>query len=55
MAYRFYVSDSLFYYGQNKHLVKRYAEIIKPRQVDNRSGDEIAEDVITRLGLKFGD
>lgn len=52
VAYRIYVTDSLFYSAENKKLVKRYIDIINPRPVDNRSGDEIALDVINRLGLK---
>lgn len=52
-AYRFYVTDSLSYAAQNKFISQRYADIIKPQKVDNRSGDEIAEDIISSLGLRF--
>lgn len=51
-AYRIYITDSLFYMGENKRLTKRYAEALKPQKIDNRSGDEIALDVIKRLNLK---
>lgn len=51
-AYRIYLSDSLYYQAQNQRLSQRYIEIIKPKTVDTRSGDEIALDVISRLGLK---
>lgn len=51
-AYRIYITDSLFYMGENKRLTKRYAEALQPQKIDNRSGDEIALDVINRLNLK---
>ena len=52
IAYRYYISDSLFYIGQNMHLTKKYRDIIHPPKEDTRTGDEIAMDVITRAGLK---
>ena len=33
----------------------RYYEILHPESVDNRSGDEIVADVISRLGLEVKD
>lgn len=30
----------------------RYVDIIKPRKQDNRTGDEIAAEIIKRHGLK---
>lgn len=51
-AYRIYVTDSLQNIPQEKYLSKRYYDIICPIQ-DNRSGDEIAADVINKLGLQF--
>ena len=51
-AYRIYISDTLYYYTDNKRLQNRYVDLLKPKKVDNRSGDEIALDVITRLNLK---
>lgn len=48
-AYRVYVTDSLkIYLG----LSDRYIDLIKPKKQDRRSGDEIAADVIAKLGLK---
>ena len=52
LAYRVYIADSLFYSADNKKLVKRYSDVIRPAPVDNRTGDEIALDVINRLGLR---
>ena len=51
-AYRIYITDSLYYMGRNQMLEKRYYDVIHPPKVDNRSGNEIAMDVIQRLGLK---
>lgn len=50
--YRLYVTDSLYYQAENKHLSVRYKDIIQPKKIDTRSGDEIALEVINRLGLK---
>lgn len=52
LAYRIYITDSLYYYGNNQRLTKRYIDIVMPEPVDPRSGDEIALDVISRLDLK---
>lgn len=52
-AYRIYVTRSLQLIPQNQHIVKAYDEIIHPVEVDNRSGDEIAADIIERAGLKL--
>lgn len=38
--------------GENKRLTVRYVDMINPQPVDNRTGDEIALDVINKLGLK---
>lgn len=52
MAYRIYVTDCIFYQGQNQHLTSRFIDLIN-KKVDNRSGDEIAIDVIKKAGLRF--
>lgn len=53
LAYRIYVTDTLYYQSDNKRLTKRYLDLIsKPQKKDTRTGDEIAVDVINRLGLK---
>lgn len=54
LTYRIYLTDSLFYQADGKRLTKRYAEFAYPQIEDTRSGDEIAFDVITRLGLNNG-
>ena len=57
LTYRIYVSDSLQNIPQNKFLTTRYYDLIYNTQqkADNRTGDEIAADVINRLGLKVGE
>lgn len=52
MAYRVYVTDCLFYQGQNQRLTSRFVDLLN-RKVDDRDGDEIAIDVIDKLGLRF--
>lgn len=51
LAFRNYIADSMFVHGQGKYLTERLHDIMN-RKIDNRSGDEIAADVIHRLGLK---
>lgn len=53
-AYRIYVTKSLQLAPQNKYVRMSYNEALKPQKVDNRGGDEIAMDIISRAGLKFG-
>lgn len=54
LKYRIYVTDAL-YVISNGRLSKRYydiANVPKPRE-DDRTGDEIAADVIERIGLSY--
>lgn len=53
--YRCYVTDAIYYKGQNKIINVRYTDLMHPKEIDTRSGDEIALDVINRLGLKVED
>ena len=53
-AYRVYVTDCLKLIAENTgniSLKLRYYDIIKPKKEDNRTGDEIVEDIIKRAGL----
>lgn len=52
MAYRVYVTDCLFYQGQNQRLTTRFVDLLN-KKVDNRSGDEIVLDVMSKAGLRF--
>lgn len=51
VAYKMYITDSIYYYMQeNKSINIRYMDMIhQSREVDERTGDEIAIDIITRL------
>ena len=53
-AYRYYVTDSLQNIPRNKYTTKRFYDIIHPKPIDNKSGDEIAAEVIRAAGLTFG-
>lgn len=54
MKYRVYVTDSLQNIGKGVgcYITTRYADSIHIAQKDNRTGDEIAADVIKRAGLE---
>lgn len=62
--YRIYITDCLQLIAENtakrvegQYLTKRYVDIVDgtAQAEDNRSGDEIAADVIQRLGLSFSE
>ena len=57
MSYRTYMTEILRLRGENKTLTKSWLDIIDPKPVDNRSGDEIAVQVLRNTGLtpKGGD
>ena len=57
-AYRIYVTDALRVVAENtarfasgNYIKARYADMIEPKKQDNRTGDEIVEDIIKRAGL----
>lgn len=39
---------------QNSYITTPFTDILKPKVVDKRTGEEIAMDVMKRAGLKFG-
>ena len=48
-----YVTDSLYYMQRNQVLSKKYRELLEFKvPKDNRTGDEIAMDIIKRHNLK---
>lgn len=49
--YRIYMSDSLYLQGEGKRYQDRYIDIIKPKKVDNRSAEEIVDDVLSKAGI----
>ena len=54
-AYRLFISESVRLAPQGKYITKSYSDIFEQRQIETRSGDEIAMDVITNAGLIFGE
>jgi len=52
-AYRIYVTKTLQLIPQSKHLKCNYTDLLKPKKVDKRSGEEILIDVMRNAGLKF--
>ncbi|MBO5701396.1 MAG: hypothetical protein J6S71_03050 [Clostridia bacterium] len=53
-VYRDYVTRNLRLIAENtgKHYTKEYSDIINPQPVDNRSAEEIIEDVISKTGIE---
>lgn len=63
-VYQIYVTDCLkgiadlnmkyFSRNSNSELVtKRFADILHPENIDTRSGEEIANDIMAKAGLSF--
>lgn len=58
LAYRIYVTDGIRIISESAakqcggpFMGKRFYDMIKPKKVDNRSGEEIAADVFRRMGV----
>ena len=59
LAYRIYVSDCLRIISENtakigggSYITAKFSDIINPKPVDNRAGEEIAADIINRAGIE---
>lgn len=59
LAYRIYVTDCLRMatentakMSQSSYTAARFYDIINPKPVDNRTGEEIAADIINRAGIE---
>ena len=59
LAYRIYVADCLRIISENtanmvdgSYITAKFADIINPKPVDNRTGEEIAADIIKRAGIE---
>ena len=59
LAYRIYVTDCLRMVTENTakisqgfYTAARFYDVINPKPVDNRSGNEIAADIIKRAGIE---
>ena len=51
-AFRVYVTDALYAMGNDKRLVERYTDLVKPRvNYTEQDARDIANDVIARSGL----
>lgn len=50
-SFRLYMTEIVRLHGENKTLTKSWLDIIDPKPVDNRSGDEIAVQVLRNTGL----
>lgn len=59
LAYRIYVTDCLRIIIENtakmgggSYITAKFSDIINPRPADNRTGEEIAADIIKRAGIE---
>ena len=59
LAYRIYVTDCLRIITENtakmgggSYITAKFSDIINPKPVDNRAGEEIAADIINRAGIE---
>lgn len=59
LAYRIYIGDCLRIIGENtakmgsgSYIIDKLSDIINPRPDDNRTGEEIAADIIKRAGIE---
>ena len=59
LAYRIYITDCLRIIGENTanmggvaYIPARFVDIINPKPADNRTGEEIAADIIKMAGIE---
>ena len=59
LAYRIYVAECLRMISENaasggggSYMAVKFEDIITPKPVDNRTGEEIAADIIKRAGIE---
>ena len=59
LAYRIYVADCLRIISENtakigggSYITAKLSDIINPKPADNRTGEEIAADIIERAGIE---
>ena len=55
MAYKIYMSNSIYYYAEGKRMAKRFDQIISTEKTDNRTAEEIVADVIKKAELIMED
>ena len=51
-VYRLMMTESLRILPEGKHITKQYLELLKPQEVDTRTGEQVAEEVALRMGTK---
>lgn len=51
-VYRIMVTESLRLPFEGKHITKPYLELLKPQEVDTRTGEQVAEEVAKKMGTK---
>ena len=51
-VYRIMVTESLRILPEGKRITKPYLELLKPQEVDTRTGEQVAEEVALRMGTK---
>lgn len=47
------MANSLYLHGQGKAYTITLQEMSKPKKIDNRTGEEVAVDVINKIGLRL--
>ena len=59
LAYRIYVTDCLRIISENtakmgggSYITAKFADIINPKPIEKRTGEEIAADIIKRAGIE---
>ena len=59
LAYRIYVAECLRMISENaasggggSYMAVKFEDVINPKHVDNRTGEEIAADIIKRAGIE---
>lgn len=59
LAYRIYVSECLRMISENaagggggSYMDVKFEDVVNPKPVDNRTGEEIAADIIKRAGIE---
>lgn len=54
IAYRIYLTDSLYYMGQQKYISIRYVDMVHAERQPDVDGDAIVESILGRAGLRQG-
>lgn len=51
-VYRIMMTESLRILPEGKHITKPYLELLKPQEVDTRTGEQVAEEAAKKMGTK---